>query len=824
MFMCACVPCQMSHFLSTLSKLTPYFRLHHSMYNHESDSIHDILSGMGNAGGAQRSSTPPSNYDRERKPSLDMFLSQSPSKALGEDSFLSMSASARRPSTGASNNQAGVFKPMSSSTAPSSRSESPVNSRSGSVGGGGGGNNNGYYSNGFNNAGNASLLQGQLQQAGNTIPVYSGNEQQQQQYAPMPIQQQQQPQQQQQQQVFYMAVAGPDGKQVLQPMQMVQMPGQAAPIMMAVQQQQAQQPMMVMQPVQQQQPQQQQQGGNNGMGGNSGYDNRGGGNSNYNQQYGIDLQTNNSSGGGGNNGYGSNSNYSSNSPMDNLSQYDPGNPLDMGPNGSLTNLYSSTQRPPLRALLGNVRRLSRDQVGCRLLQQALDEDGATAATAILNEGLTFWAEAMVDPFGNYLFQKILERITPEERVTLVKSVSTRLVNASLNLHGTRSVQKIVEVCAIDEEENEEDEEEEEKKAAEEEAAQHEGEDDEKAKKKKKKKKDTAAKILTDALKPAAARLCIDSHGNHAIQRILLKLPYQYTQFIFDAVAASVEDVARHRHGCCVIQRCLDSRHSAARTHLVSRIVEKSFELMQDAYGNYVVQYVLDVCGDDEVHAICESVIGKVCLLAIQKFSSNVMEKCLERCTDRVREEYLNELNDSDRIRELMMDPFGNYVVQRALSVSTHAQAIRLVETMKPHLSSQNGGGIRNTAGGRRILGKICRRFPNFVLEGESFEDYDLNQVLNRGNYGHGRGQHYGKFNNYGGGNNYGNHHHRRNHYRGGGRGGHQHMQPPQYQMQPQMQPQGQHMVNVQQTDMNGMQMPAYQPQVGATPYMPPYGM
>jgi hypothetical protein len=62
---------------------------------------------------------------------------------------------------------------------------------------------------------------------------------------------------------------------------------------------------------------------------------------------------------------------------------------------------------------------------------------------------------MVDPFGNYLFQKILERITPEERVILVKSVSTRLVNASLNLHGTRSVQKIVEVCSVDEEVREE---------------------------------------------------------------------------------------------------------------------------------------------------------------------------------------------------------------------------------------------------------------------------------------------------------------------------------------------------------------------------------
>merc|ERR1711966_442800 len=128
-------------------------------------------------------------------------------------------------------------------------------------------------------------------------------------------------------------------------------------------------------------------------------------------------------------------------------------------------------------------------------------------------------------------------------------------------------------------------------------------------------------------------------------------------------------------------------------------------------GNYVVQYVLDVCGDEEVHAVCESVVGKVSLLAIQKFSSNVMEKCLERCTDRGKEHYMQELSDSERIRELMMDPFGNYVVQRALSVATHTQAVRLVETMKPHLSSQNGGGIRNTAGGRRILGMICRRFP-----------------------------------------------------------------------------------------------------------------
>lgn len=373
---------------------------------------------------------------------------------------------------------------------------------------------------------------------------------------------------------------------------------------------------------------------------------------------------------------------------------------------------STSQRPPLEALLGQVRRLSRDQVGCRLVQQALDEEGPTAATLILNEGLPFWGEAMVDPFGNYLFQKILEKITPDERIMLIKSVSSRLVNASLNLHGTRSVQKVVELCALDDQQRSYD-------------------GDEEA--------ESAAQVLTNALAPAAARLCIDSHGNHVIQRILLKLDPRHSKFVFDAVAASVGDVARHRHGCCVIQRCLDSPPNESRSNLVLRIVDKSLELMQDAYGNYVVQYVLDVCSDEDVQAVCESVAGKVNLLAIQKFSSNVMEKCLERCSDRVKAMYLAEMSDPDRIRELMMDPFGNYVVQRALSVATHEQAIRLVEAMRPHLiatqsgNGQRNGGVRNTAGGRRIIAKICRRFPNFTLNpvGSRDELYSQNNRNNR---------------------------------------------------------------------------------------------
>lgn len=53
----------------------------------------------------------------------------------------------------------------------------------------------------------------------------------------------------------------------------------------------------------------------------------------------------------------------------------------------------------------------------------------------------------------------------------------------------------------------------------------------------------------------------------------------------------------------------------------------------------------------------------------------------------------------------------------ALDFATHTHAVLLVDAMKPHLtlSTGNNGGIRNTAGGYRIVNKICRRFPNFNM-------------------------------------------------------------------------------------------------------------
>ncbi len=86
----------------------------------------------------------------------------------------------------------------------------------------------------------------------------------------------------------------------------------------------------------------------------------------------------------------------------------------------------------------------------------------------------------------------------------------------------------------------------------------------------------------------------------------------------------------------------------------------SLMLMQDPFGNYVVQYVLELGHVEATATIMRQLYGQYPELAQQKFSSNVVEKCLKlggpglaECRERV-------------IRELMVSP----LLPRLLQVSS----------------------------------------------------------------------------------------------------------------------------------------------------------
>lgn len=69
-----------------------------------------------------------------------------------------------------------------------------------------------------------------------------------------------------------------------------------------------------------------------------------------------------------------------------------------------------------------------------------------------------------------------------------------------------------------------------------------------------------------------------------------------------------------------IQPILDELHDQAEA------------LIQDQYGNYVIQHVLEHGKPEDKSKVVNIIRGKVCQLSQHKFASNVVEKCVTYST------------------------------------------------------------------------------------------------------------------------------------------------------------------------------------------------
>lgn len=316
---------------------------------------------------------------------------------------------------------------------------------------------------------------------------------------------------------------------------------------------------------------------------------------------------------------------------------------------------------PLESCQGHLYHMSKDQHGCRYMQRKLEDGAPGHIEIIFSETCPHIVELMTDPFGNYLCQKLFEHCNDEQRSALIETAAHALPAIALNQHGTRALQKMIEHLRTDGQVN----------------------------------------TIISSLAHKVVDLVQDLNGNHVIQKCLQVLGAERCQFIYDSVGEACVIVGTHRHGCCVLQRCIDHAQGYQRNQLVAQITRCAFDLVQDAYGNYVVQYILDLDEVNYTRPLCQSFHGKVAALSKQKFSSNVIEKCIRVADPNTKAGMIEELLTGNELERMLRDSFANYVVQTALDYGDNVHKQRMVDIITPILPA-----IKQTPHGRRIASKI----------------------------------------------------------------------------------------------------------------------
>ena len=325
----------------------------------------------------------------------------------------------------------------------------------------------------------------------------------------------------------------------------------------------------------------------------------------------------------------------------------------------------------ITACKGKISELAQDQEGCRFLQRKLETGTQDDVDAVLQEALSNAPALMRDPFANYLLQKLCDLANDSQKEQIIDSVSTLdargdqtdAVACGLDAHGTRALQKLVESITTEKQ----------------------------------------ARKCADALRPGTLALARDLNGHHVLQRCLRRLPQTATDFIHEETEANVAAIACHRHGCCVLQRCLDYGGEIQQRRVATAVADAAIQLSNDPYGNYAVQYALRAVPEHSTDRCFSRLKGSLAELAVEKFSSNVVERCLEEAPMHWREHIVRELIASSLLPRLLSGPYGNFVVQSAFKVAHADLRTELIKAAEPHIPT-----LKQSPYGRRVLARFER--------------------------------------------------------------------------------------------------------------------
>lgn len=294
----------------------------------------------------------------------------------------------------------------------------------------------------------------------------------------------------------------------------------------------------------------------------------------------------------------------------------------------------------LNEIYGHGIEFSKDQHGSRFIQAQLSNSSEEEKEVIFNEIREVAFELMSDVFGNYVIQKYFEFGNDVQRKILLESMMGHVKELSLQMYGCRVVQRAIEHIEMGQ-------------------------------------KLKLISELNDS--NIILECCKDANGNHVIQKLIEIIPIDKIDFIFNSINDQIYHLSTNSFGCRVIQKLLEFGDINQCEFIVS-VLEKYIDvLLIDKFGNYVIQYILtneSNCDTDRIVKIVNDTILKdFTKLSLNKFSSNVVESFIMSAPaeKRIMIKRQTMEDNNAKLTRLINDPYGNYVIQKLVTVDSNLQ-------------------------------------------------------------------------------------------------------------------------------------------------------
>ena len=291
--------------------------------------------------------------------------------------------------------------------------------------------------------------------------------------------------------------------------------------------------------------------------------------------------------------------------------------------------------------------LIKNQSGCKILQKFLNNTSPEIIHLIFEELYDNILNLLLDPIANYFCIKLFLLLNPIDNTKFFSLIIQNFILLSINKVSTHFIQLLIsQIININK-----------------------------------------RKMIIQIVNSNLLKFSFDIYGCHIIEKIIICYEPVICKDIYNFIINNFIMLSNHVNGLCLIKQFLIIQYKKEYFSLIKKIlIEKIFLLIENPYGNYALQIVINFYSNEDIFDIFKQLFGQLTELSMMKYSSNVIERLLEK--NEVFTKYFIQETcfQKKTIGHLIKNNFGNYVVQTCLKYSKNKLKEILINSINNNLN------------------------------------------------------------------------------------------------------------------------------------------
>ena len=328
----------------------------------------------------------------------------------------------------------------------------------------------------------------------------------------------------------------------------------------------------------------------------------------------------------------------------------------------------------------NLKLKLKDQRWSKFIQKKIDEKSSDFLYKFYEQIKNNLFDIMVDQYGNYVIQKFVDNCDKKLISKMLKKLSQNvnsktLYEISINNYGTRPLQKMLENLSSYMTQQD-------------------------------------INIILNLAKGNVQNLIKDINGNRVIQSIIQNIKNKEVLTpIYKEMSENITEIIKTKSGCCVFAKVLYNIIEEDLNNIVDIIITNFNQFINDEFGNISLKRIIKLNNENYNTKIFNCIKDNIIQLSCQKFSSNVIEACIDNTTSLKKKTIEKLIENENNIHDLILDQFGNYIVQNALQNAEQKEFDIIIEHIK-----ENEKKLKQTQYGKIIIEKLMKNYKQYLVE------------------------------------------------------------------------------------------------------------